>query len=549
MVTQKTSLSSPATDPLRNFKFQVILTPLNATGAGGGGTSITLGFMTVQGLAANIDSIPYREGNMNAQPLSAKVLTMNRGWVRMGDLEVGDRVVDPRGQDSKVAGIYPKGKRAVYAVTLADGSKTEACYQHLWEVETISHQAKKVLTTLELKAALTRGHGIRVPEMLPMQFEAISELPLDPYLLGVLISEGTLGRGQVSFTQNPATGSMMVERVRQALPDGHYLRTEANGTHHIITGLRGPGARNIFIGRNKILDAVRVLGIANHRSWEKFIPEVYKFASVEDRLALLQGIMDGDGCVFKDGQISYSSSSERLRNDVRDLIFSLGGRSTSGEVRNVMYTSPNQTTPKAARDAYRLNSVQMHLNPFYIECKASHFISKNSAYHRKVVSVEYVRDEDVQCIMVSADSHLYVTDSYIPTHNTVTQQMPGQTSFNPITLSHGVICGQTGGPLEVNMLQQIFTVNQGSGTQAPGMNFRYKADIQVLDHPVTTQDAPVKAWFIVHNAWTTAFAWGDLDAGANQTLVAQLSMVHEGFDVSYAAGVGTSAASAPDTLQ
>jgi len=133
--------------------------------------------------------------------------------------------------------------------------------------------------------------------------------------------------------------------------------------------------------------------------------------------------------------------------------------------------------------------------------------------------------------------------------NTVTQQMPGQTSFNPITLSHGVICGQTGGPLEVNMLQQIFTVNQGSGTQAPGMNFRYKADIQVLDHPVTTQDAPVKAWFIVHNAWTTAFAWGDLDAGANQTLVAQLSMVHEGFDVSYAAGVGTSAASAPDTLQ
>lgn len=130
--------------------------------------------------------------------------------------------------------------------------------------------------------------------------------------------------------------------------------------------------------------------------------------------------------------------------------------------------------------------------------------------------------------------------------NTTTQQMPGQTSFNPITLSHGVIANPT--QLEVNMLEQLFTVQQGSGSQAPGQNFRYRADIQVLDHPVTTGDAPVKAWFKVHNAWTTAFAWGDLDAGANQTLIAQLSMVHEGFDVVYATGPGTAAASEPDSL-
>ena len=128
--------------------------------------------------------------------------------------------------------------------------------------------------------------------------------------------------------------------------------------------------------------------------------------------------------------------------------------------------------------------------------------------------------------------------------NTVTQQMPGQTSFNPITLSHGVICSAS--PLELAMFDNIFTVQQGSGTQAPGVNFRYQCDIQVLDHPVTTSDAPVKAWFKVYNAWTTAFAWGDLDAGANQTLIAQLSMVHEGFDATYAAGPGTAGAVEPN---
>lgn len=58
-VTQKPSLSSIATDPLRNFKFQVLITP------GSGGRPMPFGFMNVQGLNVQVDVIAYREGAYN----------------------------------------------------------------------------------------------------------------------------------------------------------------------------------------------------------------------------------------------------------------------------------------------------------------------------------------------------------------------------------------------------------------------------------------------------------------------------------------------------
>src|SRR5580692_6849939 len=57
-ITQVASLATIATDPLRNFKFQVIITP-------DGGSALTLGFMNVQGLNVQVDVIAYREGAFN----------------------------------------------------------------------------------------------------------------------------------------------------------------------------------------------------------------------------------------------------------------------------------------------------------------------------------------------------------------------------------------------------------------------------------------------------------------------------------------------------
>jgi phage tail-like protein len=136
-------------------------------------------------------------------------------------------------------------------------------------------------------------------------------------------------------------------------------------------------------------------------------------------------------------------------------------------------------------------------------------------------------------------SGLNITTEVIPYReggmNTTTQKMPGQSDFAPITLSQGVAVGA--GPLWA-WTKELFTVMQGTGTGAPGADFRATVDVMVLDFPVTTPTVPVKAIYRIYNAWPTSIAFSDLDAGANAVLMQQLSLAHEGFDYKLATAIG-----------
>lgn len=70
-------------------------------------------------------------GTGKAQPLYSKVLTPN-GFVRMGDLKVGDKVFAANGNKSTVTGIFPQGLRKIYEITLENGYKCRASDNHLW---------------------------------------------------------------------------------------------------------------------------------------------------------------------------------------------------------------------------------------------------------------------------------------------------------------------------------------------------------------------------------------------------------------------------------
>lgn len=552
---------SSKTDPLRNFKFQVEIVPGGSALLAHVGPSIgNLGFAVVSGISTTNEVIMYREGGMNAQPAYSKVLTPT-GWTTMGELEVGDQVVDPAtGNPSEVLGIYPKGEREVFRVTLRDGSSTVACYDHLWKATCTGHYIEKVVTTLEIRDIIESGEHVWLPEIAPIQYDVLSDLPIDPYLLGVLLSEGNLQAKHVSFAQDDSdeSGKQMVERCRATLPEGLSLRRSGddgatNATWHLTTGT---GSGSTWVDhhgkdRNPVQAALRVLGLDNHRSWEKFVPDIYKHASAEDRLALLQGILDGDGSVSDTGRITFSSSSKQLRDDVAELINSLGGRCTRRANDKVMFTSPNQIEPKAGRTAYEIGSVQIQVNPFFVEDKASKFIAKNAAYHRAVISVESIGVEEVQCIEVSAESHLYITDDFIPTHNTAPHKMIGQSDWGPITFSKGLFAQ------EANLYNwQTFLNSWNQGGVAGGSTSSdndYRADIivSVFDHPVSagsyatpgdTNTAPTPAGnrklaFKLHNAWPASWSLTDLNAGDSSILIQQLVVNHEGASVFFAPDV------------
>jgi type IV secretory pathway TraG/TraD family ATPase VirD4 len=69
----------------------------------------------------------------NAQPLMSRIATPT-GWIRMGDVRVGDEVLTRRGTSTKVTGVYPKGVRKVYRVRTRGGATCLACNEHLWKV-------------------------------------------------------------------------------------------------------------------------------------------------------------------------------------------------------------------------------------------------------------------------------------------------------------------------------------------------------------------------------------------------------------------------------
>jgi phage tail-like protein len=144
----------------------------------------------------------------------------------------------------------------------------------------------------------------------------------------------------------------------------------------------------------------------------------------------------------------------------------------------------------------------------------------------------------VSGLSVSTDSIPYREGGY----NTTVHQIPGQTTFSPISLQRGVVLGT---PQHWDWMRKLFATVQNGTTSRVGENFRVDVEIMVLTHPIagsgganeelTTANYKdhVSARFQVYNAWPTAVAYSDLNAGDNALFVEQLTLVHEGFDMTW----------------
>jgi len=153
----------------------------------------------------------------------------------------------------------------------------------------------------------------------------------------------------------------------------------------------------------------------------------------------------------------------------------------------------------------------------------------------------------VSGMAVTTDSIPYREGGY----NTTVHQIPGQTTFAPITLQRGVVLNSS---QNYDWMRNMFATVQGGGTRSATQNFRCDLEIAVLSHPIpgsnpsdttAAQTDHVAMRFNVYNCWPTAVAYSDLNAGDNALFVEQMTLVHEGFDVNWAANLTTSAAAFP----
>lgn len=361
-----------------------------------------------------------------AQPLSSRVLTPT-GWREIGSLGVGDDVIGSDGRPIPVLGVYPQGRKEIFQLTVTDGSSTLCCAEHLWAVSTPAdrrrNKGNRILETREMMGRLRSAHQHRYELPLlsePVQFPT-REVPLDPYVLGLLLGDGCL-TGKTTPTFSTADQEMVT-----ALAAGlaNIELVYKSGVDYVLRHTQG--GRGGVIVANPVTAALRTLGLCGVRSHTKFIPPVYLYNNPAVRLAVLQGLLDTDGGpVTQKGRscrVQFSTSSPQLRDDVVFLVRSLGGV-TYWRTRRQEEKKPGRAPGREVlhrSDSYVLDiRLPKGMSPFRLPRKAELYCQHGGGRPMRFIkTIEPAGTEETVCIRVAALDHLYVTEDFILTHNTL----------------------------------------------------------------------------------------------------------------------------------
>lgn len=352
-------------------------------------------------------------GSGKLQPLDSLVLT-RFGWKKMGDIQIGDELFSPLNTEpSIVTGIYPHGVKPIYRLTTSDGRSAECGLEHLWMIRTKKQVEKYrkgcrgsfVKTTKEIiDEYLSKGRNVYLPVAHPYDGME-TDLPIDPYVLGVWLGDGCCHSASLSISNDEED---IIKKVSEKLSTNYAVHGKYSYTNRIHQNGK----------TSKVLSTLLSIGLDVY-SCDRFIPQEYLHASIEQRKELLKGLMDSDGYVGDKNKFSFSTTSERLKDGFVELCRGLG--------YIVGINKDNRTTYKSGK-CWKITiqtndiifSSQKHLGKYYANLEK--YKNKNREYkhdHVRIESIEYVGEKECQCIMVSNPSHVYVTNDYIVTHNTV----------------------------------------------------------------------------------------------------------------------------------
>lgn len=370
-------------------------------------------------------------GSSKAQPLDSDILTPS-GWVKMKDLKIGHQVFSVDGNPTTVLGVFPQGKKEIFKITFSDGTSTECSGDHLWVTQTNEeryarervsgkraegerrkcHKEGSVKTTLEILETLfvknTKRPNHYIPITKPINFIE-KPVELHPYVLGALLGDGGFSSNRISFT---SADQEIIDKIKNLLPENINLnKTPSSKYDYCVTDSQCSWKKE-----NRIKKILKENGLMFKKSKEKFIPDSYKFNSVKNRLELLKGLMDTDGTT-SEFYSSFTTVSEQLAKDIIFIVQSLGG--TASFCKFPTYYIKNDEKIKCS-DAYRISvKLPPEFNPFHLSRKADKLkISEKYFPRRSICNIEKIEEKDCQCIYVEDESHTYLTNDCIVTHNT-----------------------------------------------------------------------------------------------------------------------------------
>lgn len=351
------------------------------------------------------------------------------GYIRNGDLKPGDFVYGRHGKKVLVIGVFHKGLRTVYRVTLADGRQIDCGGDHLWTYKSRMGNGSKTWKTISTEDLMKKplslpakggrtAHNYVIPQNEPVEREAIS-YHIDPYVLGAAIGNGLFHETAFTISSNDIDTIHELETLLG-------LKAKKSRTTYSWCFITGPcGNHNkLFQTKDAFQDIPELIG---KKSIEKFIPDIYKFGSVEQRWALIQGLFDTDGTIDNNSRynISYSTVSKQLAYDVQEVLWSLGIMSSINPYSNKRDWNNSKTFEYRLRvkvqnkDKYKFFRLPRKLERAMEARKVVKQREKkfDSIAIKSIEKLDY--KEPMTCIMVDDPEHLYLAGKeHIVTHNT-----------------------------------------------------------------------------------------------------------------------------------
>lgn len=376
-----------------------------------------------------------KTGEGKANPVYTPIPTPD-GWKTVGDIREGDFLFDRHGRPTKVTGVYPQGKKEIYEVELRDGRVVECAAEHLWTVYRKYNRKNPITVTTEKLfqegAGAGRGYRFHLPMPEAVQYQA-RHFAIDPYVMGAFLGNGcknTNGCFEFSSDDEECVQEIVcllgVTTAKKA--------SEKNYTWHFYQDYDPKKEQNRTLKIKDMDERYHEL-LSDTYSYERYIPEEYKTASEEQRWALIQGLMDTDGNIYEEAapdkkryNLQFSTSSERLRDDIMEVIYSLGCSCSFRQNRRV-----NLGARKHAEYTVRINVPHEIKERFFrlqrkkvIAIAAGKEEPRKKDYSRIAVSDirKTGRYTEQVCFIVDNPEHLFLVGKYVVTHNTLVSTAP-----------------------------------------------------------------------------------------------------------------------------
>lgn len=357
------------------------------------------------------------------------------GYRRIGDLKSGDIISGTDGGMQRVLYKKDHGLLPAYKLKFIDGSEVVASYDHLWNVRKTCYTSKKrKLNTLSLqddfrvwttqmivdhltkvKNGEIKNSRLVIPLCEPIKFTRSwgnrhYKPTTNPYIIGALLGDGCITECVKNGSYDALFSSADKEIVEEFERLGYNMSNWAQKENNAAKDYRiiNPELR-------KDLEGLKLYG---HDAFSKYVPNIYKWGTVDTRLAIVQGLMDTDGSIDKRGHCSFSSVSEQLAKDMKFLINSLGGLATISKYKN-----------HYIKDGERIEAADYYC--VYIRINKSHRLFRLSrkkelctdynggisCLGRHIVDFEYVGEKECCCIAVNNTNSLFMVEDFIVTHN------------------------------------------------------------------------------------------------------------------------------------